>query len=368
MQKCQYRQMVNASSLHHNPYLPIQLIQQSIKGIQLLLATGRQSICDPEFPNKIREDRLDEIFTCTGCMQRCYYSESYEDPEEGVSCMINPFSGKEKRWVITPAEEPKKISIIGAGPAGLEAAWILAKRGHDVTVWEKSEVAGGQYRLAAVPPHKQDLAKTIQTYTALGTKAGVKWRFGHEVTAGELKDMDADVLILAAGSVPVVPPIEGISQEHIVKANDVLAGKEIIRDNKVLVVGAGLVGVETAEFLLQYHNHVDLIDMIPEPAPLLGKAPRKLLLEELRQNDVTFYGESKVVRFTADGLVYEKAGEERELSGYNSIVLAFGSRSDKTLEQAAEESGKEVWSVGDADRAGDAKKAIYEAAELALKI
>lgn len=339
-----------------------------VSGSMDLVATGRQSICDPEFPNKIKEDRLDEIFTCTGCMQRCYYSDSYEDPEEGVSCMINPFSGKEKRWVIDRTDSPKKISIIGAGPAGLEAAWILAKRGHEVTVWEKEKVPGGQYRLAAVPPHKQDLAKTIQTYMALGTKAGVRWRFGHEVTEGELKEMDADVLILAAGSVPIVPPIEGIRQDHIVKANDVLAGRQILNGRKVLVVGAGLVGVETAEFLLQYENHVDLIDMIPEPAPLLGKAPRKLLLEELRQGGVTFYGESKVVKFTADGLICEKAGEEKELAGYDNIVLAFGSRSDRTLAQAAADSGKEVWSVGDADRAGDAKKAIYEAAELALKI
>lgn len=339
-----------------------------VSGSMDLVATGRQSICDPEFPNKIKEGRLDEIFTCTGCMQRCYYSDSYEDPEEGVSCMINPFSGKEKRWVIDRTDSPKKISIIGAGPAGLEAAWILAKRGHEVTVWEKEKVPGGQYRLAAVPPHKQDLAKTIQTYMALGTKAGVRWRFGHEVTEGELKEMDADVVILAAGSVPIVPPIEGIGQDHIVKANDVLAGRQILNGRKVLVVGAGLVGVETAEFLLQYENHVDLIDMIPEPAPLLGKAPRKLLLEELRQGGVTFYGESKVVKFTADGLIYEKAGEEKELAGYDNIVLAFGSRSDRTLAQAAADSGKEVWSVGDADRAGDAKKAIYEAAELALKI
>lgn len=339
-----------------------------VSGSMDLVATGRQSICDPEFPNKIKEGRLDEIFTCTGCMQRCYYSESYEVPEEGVSCMINPFSGKEKRWVINKTDTPKKISIIGAGPAGLEAAWILAKKGNEVTVWEKEKVLGGQYRLAAVPPHKQDLAKTIQTYGALGTKAGVQWKLGHKVTEEELKEMDAEILILAVGSVPIVPRIEGIAQDHIVKANDILAGQQILKDRKVLVVGAGLVGVETAEFLLQYNNHVDLIDMIPEPAPLLGKAPRKLLLEELRRGGVTFYGESKVVKFTDDGLIYEKAGAEKELMGYDNIVLAFGSRSNKTLEQAAAESGKKVYSIGDADRAGDAKKAIYEAAELALRI
>lgn len=339
-----------------------------VSGAMDLVATGRQSICDPEFPNKIKEGRLDEIFTCTGCMQRCYYGESYEDPEEGVSCMINPFSGKENRWVIRRTENPKTINIIGAGPAGLEAAWILAERGHRVTVWEKSAVPGGQYRLAAVPPHKQDLAKTIQTYMALGNKAGVQWKFGHEVTAEELKTMDGDVLILAAGSLPLIPGIPGIGQEHIVKANDVLAGKEILNKKKVLVVGAGLVGVETAEFLLQYGNQVDLIDMIPEPAPLLGSAPRKLLLEALWKSGVTFYGESKVVTFTEDGLVYEKAGEKHQLEGYDNLVLAFGSRSDRTLEQAAKESGKEVHIIGDADRAGDAKKAIYEAAELALRL
>lgn len=339
-----------------------------ISGSMDLVALGRQSICDPEFPNKVREERLDEIFTCTGCMQRCYYADSYEDPEEGVSCMINPFSGKEKRWVIREAEQKKKISIIGAGPAGLEAAWILAQKGHEVTVWEQSEQPGGQYRLAAVPPKKQDLAKTIRTYVTLGTKAGVNWRFGHAVTPQDLAHMDADVLILAAGSLPVVPRIPGIEQEYIVKANDVLSGKEILQKKKVLVVGAGLVGAETAEFLLQYQKQVDLIDMIKEPAPLLGAAPRARLLKELEENHVTFYGESRVMEFTSDGLIYEKAGERHTLSGYEAIVLAFGSRSNKELEEPVMASGKEFYMIGDAAKAGDAKKAIYEAAELALKI
>lgn len=356
---------VAASGRINDPMLAGQIVRSGTADLVIL---GRQSICDPEFPNKVKENRVDEIFTCTGCMQRCYYADSYENPDDGVSCMINPFSGKENSWVMKEAETPKKIVVAGAGPAGLEAAWVLAKRGHEVLVYEKNERPGGQYRLAAVPPMKQELARTIRTYMTLGEKYGVKYHFSEELTEEKLDELDASVLILATGSVPVVPRIPGIDGGNICKAQEVLEGKVILQNKNILVVGAGLVGAETAEFLLQYGNSVDMIDMIEKPAPLLGSAPRKHLMETFDQKSVRFYGKSRVLEFTDEGVRYEKDGENGELSGYNAMVLAFGARSYNPLAQAAEGKFEEVYSIGDAQKAGDAKKAIYEAAELAIRI
>lgn len=329
---------------------------------------GRQSVCDPEFPNKVKENRLGEIYTCTGCMQRCYYSDSFENPDDGISCMINPFSGREGKWEIKETEKSKKVLIVGAGPSGLEAAWVLAKRGHKVTICEKSSEAGGQYSLASIPPMKQELGKTIQTYVTLCKKYGVNMVYGVEVSEEYIEEFNPDLIILATGAVPVVPKIPGIDAENIYKANDVLEGKVTIIDKNVLVVGAGLVGSETTEFLLQYRNSVDIIDMIKEPAPQLGSAPRKRLLEEFKENGVTFYSESRVLTFTEDGVNYEKCGEELGLSGYDCMVLAFGARSYNPLEEVAKKLCSEVYVIGDAKKARDAKIAIYEAAKLAIEI
>lgn len=331
------------------------------------VALGRQSICDPHFPEKVATGRTEEIFTCTGCMQRCLYSDSYENGF-GTSCMINPFSGKEGLWTIDEAPVKKRIAVVGAGPAGLEAAWILAKRGHQVTVVEKNATAGGQYRLASVPPMKQGLSRTIFTYLTLCKKYQAEILY--ETTADEvfLAQEAFDEVIVATGSLPIVPKIEGIDHSNVYLANDILGFEKYLADQKVLVLGAGLVGVETAEVLAQYGNQVTVVDMVDRAAPLAPKRPREDLLAHLEELKVTFVLNSKVQKINEDGIDYETGGVISRLDGFDSIVLAFGSRSNNELYLKLKETGTSVHVIGDAALAGDAKKAIYEAAKLALTL
>lgn len=329
------------------------------------VALGRQSICDPHFPRKVKEGRLDEIFTCTGCMQRCLYTNMFEEGY-GTSCMINPFSGKEGQWVIEKTNHSKNIAIIGAGPAGLQAAWILAKRGHHVSLFEKESTPGGQYRLASVPSMKQELAKTISTYVTLCQKYGVKIHYNTTVTSEFLKDKNYDEVIVACGSKPILPPIEGINHTNVHSALDILSFKHIFKGQKVLILGAGLVGVETAEVLGEYGNNVHVVDMLDKVAPLAPKRPRLNLLYHLNELGVKFTLESKVVKINQGGITYEKNNQLETLLGFDYIVLAFGSKANQDLYQ--EIKNEHVHLIGDASVAGDAKKAIFEATQLALKL
>ena len=331
-----------------------------------LVALGRQSLADPHFPNKVKEGHLGEIITCTGCMQRCLYTSSFE-PGAGTSCMNNPFTGKERTWIIEEASQPKRIAVVGAGVAGLQAAWILGKRGHQVTVYEKEETAGGQYRLAAVPTKKQDHAKIVSTCLEFCKKYGVDVQYGIEVTKELLEKEGFDEIILSTGSVPVIPRFIDMTQKNICTAQDVLSFKTVMNHEKVIVLGAGLVGVETAELLAEYGNDITVVDMLDKAAPLAPSRPRQNLMDHLEVLGVEFQLKSKVLAINPDGIEYECDGKSSTLEGFDHIVLAFGSRSNMVLADSLADFPN-VHLIGDVLRAGDAKKAIYEATQLALKL
>ncbi len=347
-----------------------------------LVGLGRQSLADPEFPRKVAEGRLAELICCTGCMQRCIGMPTCGPEDTGVSCMLNPFSGKEAldEWQVHAVEQPKQVVVVGAGPAGLQAAHVAAERGHRVTVLERESMPGGQYRLAAMPPDKTELAKTIKTYATLAKKDGAELRYGVEATQETLAELSPDAVVLATGAVPIFPRIPGIEGPRVVKANDLLSGRTVLpRGQRVLVVGAGLVGAETAEFLTLFGAKITIVDMISQVAGLLNSVPRRKLLQRFAEADVRFVPDSKVLEFMEDGVRIQHVvrdaegdvhddGEPQTLDGFDTIVVAMGARAYNPLEDAARAVCDEVYVVGDASRAGDAKKAIYEATRAALAL
>jgi 2,4-dienoyl-CoA reductase-like NADH-dependent reductase (Old Yellow Enzyme family)/thioredoxin reductase len=329
-----------------------------------LISLGRESLADPEFPNKVADGRNEEIAPCIACMQRCQ-GRGIDENDTGVSCLVNPFCGKEGTLKIAPAAQPKRILVAGAGPGGLEAAWILAQRGHRVTLYEKEPVPGGQYRSGAVPPFKQDIAKAVRYYLRMGQKYGVDYRFGTAVTADLVRREQPDAVILATGGQPLVPELEGADGPRIIQAADLLAGRATAGE-RVLIVGGGMVGVETADFLGERRHRVTIVERLPQLAGDLNPAVQYFLFERLQRYGVTMISGAQVTAFLEDGVRYEQDGRQQSLTGFDTIVLAMGVRPDHSLAEELKEFVPQVFVIGDALKPRKALEAIAEGARLAV--
>ena len=328
---------------------------------------GRGSIADPEYPNKVIEGRIDEITPCILCMQRCQ-GQAYDATDRGISCMVNPFTGKEGTWVVTPTDTPKKIVVVGAGPGGLSFAQLAARRGHHVILFEKKDQPGGQFRAAAIPPAKQSYTKAIKYFLTMCRKYGVDIRFNTEVTTEMIAAEKPDEVVLATGATPVAPPIPGLEKVKWVHAIDVLLGKAKYGD-KCLVIGGGLVGCETADFLGEQEKDVTIMEMSDEIAEEEQAALKYFLFNRYKMRGTKIITEARVTEFIKRGVIYEDAdGELITLKGYDTVVLALGSKPYNPLEEPLKEMGYQPHLIGDVIKTRKALQAIYEGTKLALDI
>lgn len=353
--------------LFHDPYT----IETALKrGDCDAVSLGRQSICDPDFPNKMYAGVIEDIIPCLGCTQRCMefnYPENLMPGDWGVGCMLNPESSHRADRLLTPTDHPKNVVVVGAGPAGLATAYMAAGRGHKVTLLEKNPASrvGGQFLIAAYPPFKQGLTKAIRYQLHMCRKNGVDLRFDTEADPDMIRELHPDVLVMATGAQPLVPEIKGIHDTGVVLANDVLLGSPVLKSS-ALIIGGGEVGVETAEYATDYCTKVSIVEMLPELAEKLYLTVRNDLLKRLKEEEVDVHCNTKVLEFIPGGVIAECGGERITLDGYDHVILALGSRSYVPFDP--EGMAPEIYTVGDAVKARDAKWAIYEGYRTAQKI
>ncbi len=328
-----------------------------------LVAFGRQSIADPEMPNKAKEGRLDLMNPCIGCLQGCVPNMFKGEP---ITCLVNPLVGREAD--LTKAEVKKNVMVIGGGPGGLYAAYIAAFRGHNVTLYEKGDILGGNMRLAAYPPGKGDITNMVRSYIAKCEEYGVKFVIHTEVTPEMVAKMKPDAVIVATGSNPLVLPIPGINDTGVIHAGDLLDGKASV-GKKVLVVGGGMVGCEVADFLGELGHEVSVIELRDQLGPDVIPEHRKFLMKDFDTYRVKGVTGAKVSQFFTDGVSYTLAdGTEGRLEGFDNVILAMGYRNNDTISEEIKKIVAETYVIGDAVKARKALDATAEGLQAALQI
>jgi 2,4-dienoyl-CoA reductase-like NADH-dependent reductase (Old Yellow Enzyme family)/thioredoxin reductase len=329
-----------------------------------LVSMGRASLADPELPNKAAAGRFEDIQQCIGCMQGCI-ERLFKNID--VKCLVNPTLGREIEYKITPANNRKKVFIAGAGPAGMEAAIVAAKKGHDVHLYEKTDRLGGQYLLAAVPPFKGEITTFISWQKTQLNKLGVNIHLNTELTPDVVDMEKPDAVIIATGSKPTIPHIPGIDRQNVVTAHDVLNGK-VDTGHNVIIVGGGLIGSETADHLANHGKKVTIVEMLPEIAKDEEANVRYFLLKDLKEKDVAIYTNAVVKEIVDDGVIAELAGKVEKIGPADTIVIAVGVKPVNDLAIKLEGRVERVITVGDALEARKALEAIEEGYSAGLEI
>jgi len=330
-----------------------------------LCAMGRASIVDPELPKKASAGCLEDIRPCITCNQGCI--GGLNGPEQEMSCLVNPVVGKEKEWAISSAPVKKKILVVGGGPGGLEASRLLAEKGHKVVLSEKTERLGGQFRIAALPPEKQPLAKLLRWQEDQAAKKGVTIKLADEVTRQTVADLRPDVVVIATGGRPLIPPIPGSDAGWVVSSWDVLSGKAGTKE-RVLIMGGGSVGCETADYLLHLEKQVTIVEMLDDLAKDVESSVRYFLLRRLKRLGANVILNSKIQEVLRDGVVCEIGGQRHEIRGFDTLVAAFGTAPENSLYKDISGIVTEVYVIGDAQRPRKAIDAVRDAHLLATRI
>ena len=334
-------------------------------GMADMVAVGRPLLADPDWGTKIAAGKACDIRRCISCNKGC--TDAIQN-RQFLSCVLNAENGYENTRSIQPAAQKKKIAVLGGGPAGLEAARVAALRGHDVTLFEKTTSLGGQLNIACVPPRKEEMRRAAQDLIHAVCNAGVHLCMGQTRTAEQLKDAGFEAVINAVGAHSAAPRIPGIDSVNVADAWKVLAGEQQVYGT-VAVIGGGMVGCETAEYLAAHGCKVSVIEMMDKIAAGESVTILPTLLENYKTYGVEQYPSHKVKEFRMDAVVCENKDGAEVTIPCDYIVLAMGARSNEFDAAALEAASIPVYSIGDAaGKAADISNAIRTGYDTACQL
>ncbi|MBR5437335.1 MAG: FAD-dependent oxidoreductase [Clostridia bacterium] len=342
---------------------PEQAEAQLEEGTQDMISLGRPHIADPHWANKACEDRAEDIKRCICCLYCIESMQNNAYTGDHGYCAVNPFVGSEK-YNLPENGNGKEIVVVGSGPAGLMAAELLAKRKFRVTVYEKENVIGGQLDLAVKPPHKDKLYWCIEDLVTACKKNGAEIKTGTAFTKELYEEIKPYAVICATGGLASKPTfIDGHDRDNVYTTTDVLTGKINLENKKIALIGSGMTGLETAEYLAEKGNQVMVVEMADSIAPGVWMQHRDDILPRLYEGGVKFYTSLKLVKINEDSIVAEDKNARQHTFDCDCAVLAMGVRSDNALYEELRELGSNVYLIGDGKKAGriaDATKSAFE--------
>ena len=330
-----------------------------------MVAFGRQALCDPDYLLKAREGRYDDIRLCIACNQGCIEREMFEG--KSVRCAINPETGMELARPEGPAASPRNVWIIGAGPAGLTAAYEAKRLGHEVSLFEKEDDTGGNILFACKAPHKEIYLDWIRFLAKQVKEAGVAIQTGTEVTEAMIDEGAPDAVILAIGGEKIIPPIEGADLPHVYDAWQIL-GESIQTGKNVLVIGGGLIGMETACFAAAKGSDVTLIEQLSaSPVPRYTSHGYSLH-KYLRQAGALLRFGCSLKSIRENEVVVQCGESEEVLSGFDQVVMAVGMTSRNQLKEYLKQKDIRHTVIGDALEVRRIMEATEEGAKAAWEL
>ena len=354
------------SSKIGDPFVADEILQ---RGQADFIGLGRSLLADPEWPTKVAEGRFDDIRPCLRDLDGCINSVV---AFRKIGCTVNAACGRESRWRVQPAVRPLRVTIVGGGVGGLEAARVAALRGHDVTLFEESDSLGGQLRLAGMVPYKEEYTRMVHYLENQVQKLGVTVVMGQKATPDSILFLKPDAVIVAAGSHHSIPDIRGIDKSHVFFARDVIAETVDVAGERIVVVGGGLVGCDTALFLtVKKRKQVTIIEQFALEE--LGFEPYDAnhmdLMKMLDENKVKTIAETKAEEITDSGVrATDKSGKTYEISA-DAIVIAVGASADNALTEALKGKVPRLHVIGDAAEPGrKILNAIHEGFHIAAML
>ena len=340
---------------------PHQMEEIIASGKADVVYMARALLADPFLPEKVMQNREDEIVKCL----RCFTCMAERAATATRRCTVNPLIGREMEGTdIVPAAKKKKVLVAGGGPGGLYAAYTAARRGHQVILCEKESETGGILKSEQALPFKHEMYELAGTYKLLAVNAGVEIRLNTEVTKEYAEKEHADALIIAVGSSPVVPPIPGLDGDNVIIVNHYYLEKA---GDEAVVFGGGLAGCECAIHLGMEGKKVSLVEMREELAPDANVRHRPLLLKEVEKYADVYTG-YRGLEVTADGILCEDKNGKKQLVPGKTVICALGQRSRTEAVNELRDAAPFVRVIGDAAKVSSITNAVYWGYHAALDI